>query len=242
MWSDILKNPSQSDSTLTVNLNFPHPVPMTGCVGLYYNGGALAQNGGKVTMSADLDLTYRPLETANPNTVIDLSGEYCFGQAGGCENATVIDGWGFAVPITTLPAGHLVELYGNISDSTFDGTKDNGPLPTGESWGAVNDFYLLPGGCGIFNQNLDSQNFPNPAPLSTLHAWLPHDALHLGSVPLVDRTLPGETTKAPLQSQVEIIFSAPIKVNVGDCMLVIYGRTGNGATDNETQVHALITP
>jgi hypothetical protein len=240
VWTDILKNPSQSDSTFTVNLDFPYPVPMTGCVDLYYTGGALIS--GKVTMSADLDLTYRPSTKANSNTVVDLSGEYCFGQNGGCENATAIAGEGFAVPIFPLPAGHLVELYGNISDSTFDGTRDNGPLPTGASWGAVNDFYLLPGGCGIFAQNLNSQRFPNPAPLSTLHAWLPHDALHLGSVPLVDRTLPGETTKAPLQSLVEIIFSVPIKVNAGDCMLVIYGRTGNGATDNETQVHALIAP
>jgi hypothetical protein len=242
IWTDILKNPSQSDSTLTVNLDFPHPLPMTGCLGLYYGGGALDQKGGKVTMSADLDLTYRPLETANPNMVIGVGGEYCFGQNGGCQNATAIDGEGFAVPIPLLQPGHLVELYGNISDSTFDGTNDNGPLPTGESWGAVNDFYLLPRGCGIFAQNLNSEGFPNPAPLSTLRAWLPHDALHLGSVPLVDRTLPGETTKAPLQSQAQNIFSVPIKVNAGDCMLVIYGRTGNGATDNETQVNALITP
>jgi hypothetical protein len=241
IWSDILKSPSQSDSTFTVNLDFPQPVPMTGCVGLYYGGGPLLVSE-KVTMSADLDLTYRPLEKANSNTVVDLSGEYCFGQDGGCQNATVIDGQGFAVPIPGLPAGHLVELYGNISDSTFDGTQDFGPLPKGDSWGSVNDFYLLPGGCGIFAQNLNSQGFPNPVPLSTLRAWLPHDALHLGSVPLVDRTLPGGATKAALQSQVETIFSVPIKVNAGDCMLVIYGRTGNGATDNETQVHALIAP
>jgi hypothetical protein len=238
IWSDILKNPSQSDSTLTVNVNFPHPLPMTGCVGLYYGGGALVK--GKVTMSADLELTYKAA-SSNPNSVLDLSGEYCFGQEGGCQNATGIDGEGFAVPIT-LPAGHLVELYGDISDSTFDGTNDNGPLPTGASWGSMNDFYLLPGGCGIFAENLNSQGFPNPAPLSTLHSWLPHGALHLASVPLVDRTPPGETSKAPLQSQVENIFSVPVKVNTGDCMVVIYGRTGNGATDNETQVHALMAP
>jgi hypothetical protein len=240
IWTDILKNPSQSDSTFNVNLDFPHPLPMTGCIGLYYGGGALVS--GKVTMSADLDLTYRPLTKANSNTVFGIGGEYCFGRAGGCQNATVIGGQGFAVPIPGLPAGHLVELYGNISDSTFDGTIEQGPLPTGASWGAVNDFYLLPRGCGIFTQNLNSQGFPNPAPLSTLHAWLPHDALHLASVPLVDRTLPGETSKAALQSQVETIFSVPVKVNAGDCMLVIYGRTGNGATDNETQVNALIAP
>jgi hypothetical protein len=240
LWSDILKNPSQSNSSFLVNLNFPNPVPMTGCLGLYYGGGPLLE--GKATMSADLNLRYRPLKNPNPNTVLDLGGEYCFGQDWGCQNATAIDGEAFAVPITIQAAGHLVELYGNISDSTFDGTNDYGPIPTSHSWGAVNDFYLLPGGCGIFAENLNSQGFPNPAPLSTLHSWLPHDALHLASLPLVDRITSGETGKAALQGQLENIFSVPVKVNAGDCMVVIYGRTGNGATDNETQVKALIAP
>jgi hypothetical protein len=238
LWSDILKNPSQSESKFSVNLSFPHPLPMTGCGGLVFAGSSLFE--GKVTMSADLDLTYRSV-SSNTNTVIDLSGEYCFGQDGGCQNATAIDGEGFAVPVSLLTGGHLVELIGNISDSTFDGTPNFGPLPTG-NWGAENDFYLLPGGCGIFTQNLNSQGFPNPAPLATLHSWLPHDALHLESVPLVDRVPSGGTDKATLQRQVENIFSVPVLVHAGDCIVVIYGRKGNGATDNETQVHAVLTP
>jgi len=178
---------------------------------------------------------------SNPNTVIGVGGEYCFGQNWGCQNATAIDGEGFAVPIPMLSSGHLLELYGNISDSTFDGTNSYGPLPRG-SWGSVNDFYLLPGGCGIFEENLNMQGFPNPAPLSTLHSWLPKDALHLASIPQVDRIAPGTAGKAALQNQVENIFSVPIKVIAGDCMLVIYARTGNGAIDNETQVNALMAP
>jgi hypothetical protein len=176
------------------------------------------------------------------NTVLDLSGEYCFGQNWGCENATTIDGKGFAVPIAMQTSGHLIELFGNISDSTFDGTKEYGSLPTGEAWGSVNDFYLLPGGCGTFGENLNGQGFPNPAPLSTLHDWLPHDALHLASLPLVDRITAGETGLATLQGQVENILSVPVKVNAGDCMVMFYGRSGNGATDNETQVKAVIAP
>jgi hypothetical protein len=240
IWSDILKNPSQSDSTFNVNLDFPNPLPMTGCVGLYYGGGPLLE--GKVTMSADLNLRYRPVTNPNPNTVLGVGGEYCFGQDWGCQNATAIDGEGFAVPITMQTAGHLLELYGNISDSSFDGTNNYGPIPTGAAWGAINDFYLIPGGCGIFEQNLNSQGFPNPVPLATLHSWLPKDALHLASVPLVDRIPSGGTGKAALQGQVENIFSVPIEVNAGDCMVVIYGRTGNGATDNETQVNLLMAP
>jgi hypothetical protein len=240
IWSDIVKNPSKSDSTFNVNLDFPNPLPTTGCMGLYYGGGPLLQ--GKTTISANLDLSYRKANS-NPNFVVNVGGgEYCFGQDWGCQNATAIDGEAFAVPVTMTAAGHLLEIYGNIIDSSFDGTSNYGPVPTGKSWGAVNDFYLLPGGCGIFEENLNGQGFPNPAPLATLHSWLPSDALHLVSLPLVDRIASGETGKAALQGQVQNIFSVPVKVNAGDCMLVIYGRTGNGATDNETQVQGLMAP
>ncbi len=77
IWSDILKNPSQSTSNFPVNLDFPHPLPMTGCIGFIFGGGTLVE--GKVTMSADLNLTYAP-SNSDPNAVIYLSGEYCFGQ------------------------------------------------------------------------------------------------------------------------------------------------------------------
>jgi hypothetical protein len=238
IWSDILKNPSQSSSNFPVNLHFPHPLPMTGCVGFVFGGGPLVD--GKVTMSADLNLTYEP-SSAAANTVVGLAGEYCFGQNWGCQNAVTDDTEGFAVPIT-MPAGHLVELFGNISDSTFDGTQNFGPLPTGKEWGAVNDFYLLPAGCGQFGENLNSQGFSNPAPLATLYSWLPDNALHLESVPL-DYEIPQDgTAKATLQKRVERIFPIPLTVNAGDCAVVIYGRKGNGATDNETQVNAVLTP
>jgi len=208
-------------------------------VGLIFAGGPLLEGG--ATMSADLNLTYQASAPV-ANTVLDLSGEYCFGQSVGCQNATTDDAMGFGAPIKMLAGGHLVELFGDISDSTFDGTKYYGPLPTGESWGAVNDFYLLPGGCGMFGQNLNGQGFPNPQLLSTLYSWLPSNAVHLESVPLEYEIPQGERAKATLQSGVERIFSTPVTVNAGDCMVVIYGRTGNGATDNETQVHALLVP
>ena len=236
IWSDILKNPAQSVSQLPVDLHFPHSLPMTGCVGFIFGGGPLVK--GEVTMSADLSLTYE--SSSSNNTVIDLSGEYCFGQDWGCQNATTDDAMGFAVPIV-MPAGRLVELFGDISDSTFDGTRQFGPLPTGEEWGALNDFYLLPGGCGKFGKNLNSQGFPNPVLLSTLYGWLPENALHLESVPLEYKIPDGETGRATLQKRVERI-PAPVAVNSGDCMVVIYGRTGDGATDDETQVKAVLAP
>jgi hypothetical protein len=238
LWSDILKNPSQADTQFQVNLHFPHPLPMTGCVGFVFGGGPLVE--GKVTMSADLNLTYAPT-SSNSSTVIDLSGEYCFGQDWGCENATRDDAMGFGVPIT-LPAGQIVELYGNIGDSTFDGTANFGPLPTGDRWGAVNDFYLLPGGCGEFGAHLNRQGFPKPVLLATLYDWLPQNAVHLVSVPLDYKIPDDETGIATLERRVQKMFPVPVAVNSGDCLVVIYGRTGNGATDNETQVKALLTP
>jgi hypothetical protein len=47
---------------------------------------------------------------------------------------------------------------------------------------------------------------------------------------------------ATLQNQVQNFFSVPVLVNAGDCLLTIYGRSGNGATDDETQVLGLMAP
>lgn len=241
LWFDITKNVTQSDSTFSVDLQFPHPLAATGCIGFYYGGGP--EFAGKTTMKADLDLTYQPASSVNPNTVVAVgAGEYVFGQNWGGQNFTEIDQEGFAVPTQMLQAGHLLELYGNISDTAFDGTPNFGPIPTGDSWGTVNDWYLLPGGCGIFGENLNAQGFPNPLPLSKIHSWLPPDALHLASVPMVDRIASGDTGMATLQNQVQNVFSVPVPVNVGDCMLTIYGRSGNGASDDETQVLGLVGP
>jgi len=52
----------------------------------------------------------------------------------------------------------------------------------------------------------------------------------------------GGTSKAPLTMEVEALLPYPAKVNAGDCVVVIYGRKGNGATDDESQVNAVLTP
>jgi hypothetical protein len=241
IWTEIQKNPTKSEDTLSVDLHFPNPLPMTGCIGFIFAGGPLVEGAAAVTMSADLNLEYEQSDSA-ANTVVDLAGEYCFGQSWGCQNATTNNTRGFAVPITMQAAGHLVELYGDISDSTFDGTQNFGPLPTGEVWGATNNFYLLPGGCGPFGSNLNSQGFPNPVPLNTLNSWLSSNAIHLESVPLDYQIPQNRTSKASLTRQVETLLPDPVKVNAGDCVVVFYGRKGDGATDNETQVHAVLVP
>lgn len=240
LWLDITKNPSQSNSSFPVNLVFPNPLAATGCIGFYYGGGP--QFAGNTTMTADLELTYQLASSPNPNTVVNgIGGEYVFGQNWGGQNATPDDTQGFAFPVS-MPAGHLLELYGNLSDSTLDGTANFGPPPTGTSWGVVNDFYLLPGGCGNFGTNLNNQGFPNPVALTTLYSWIPQNAVHLTSVPMTFNIPPGGSSIAALQSPVQATFTTPPAVNAGDCMVTIYGRTGNGATDNETQVLALMGP
>jgi hypothetical protein len=240
IWTEIQKNPTKSEDTFPVDLHFPSPLPMTGCLGFIFAGGPLVTGAGAVTMSVDLNVEYKPSETL-ANAVVGFGGEYCFGMNWGCQNATTKNNEGFAVPIT-LPAGHLVELYGNISDSTFDGTQNFGPLPTGEVWGATNNFYLLPGGCGKFGNNLNSQGFPNPLPLATLNSWLPDNAIHLESVPMDYQIPQVGTSKASLTRQIETFLPYPVNVNAGDCVVVIYGRKGNGATDDETQVNAVLAP
>ena len=241
IWTEIQKNPTKSEDTLSVDLHFPNPLPMTGCVGFIFAGGPLVEGAGAVTMSADLNLKYKQSESP-ANTVVNLAGEYCFGQNWGCQNATTNDTQGFAVPIAIPVAGHLVELYGDISDSTFDGTANFGPLPTGEVWGAINNFYLLAGGCGKFGSNLNNQGFPNPTSLGTLNGWLPSNAIHVESVPMDYQIPKGGDPKASLTRQVETLLPYPVRVNAGDCIVVFYGRKGDGATDNETQIHAVLVP
>jgi hypothetical protein len=241
IWTEIQKNPAKSQNSLSVDLHFPNPLPMTGCIGFIFAGGPLVEGAAAVTMSADLNLEYKQSDSP-ANTVVDLGGEYCFGQTWGCQNATTNDTQGFAVPITMPAAGHLVELYGDISDSTFDGTQNFGPLPTGEVWGATNNFYLLPGGCGQFGSNLNSQGFPNPVPLNILNSWPSSNALHLESVPLDYQIPQMRTSEASLTRQVETLLPYPVKVNAGDCVVVFYGRKGDGATDDETQIHAVLAP
>jgi hypothetical protein len=52
----------------------------------------------------------------------------------------------------------------------------------------------------------------------------------------------GGNSKASLTRQIETFLPYPVTVNAGDCIVVFYGRKGDGATDNETQIHAVLVP
>jgi hypothetical protein len=69
-----------------------------------------------------------------------------------------------------------------------------------------------------------------------------HHVLHIQhTVPMDYQILPDKTSRASLTRQVETLLPYPVKVDAGDCVVVFYGRKGDGASDNETQVHAVLT-
>ena len=99
--------------------------------------------------------------------------------------------------------------------------------------------------------NACTSEIPLPAPLWRSQRSGSDGSSGFGQDKQIDSTRGGgnsdeqqsiETRISGLSGQLENIFSVPVKVDSGDCMLVIYGRTGNGATDNETQVHAVMGP
>lgn len=81
-------------------------------------------------------------------------------------------------------------------------------------------------------------------PLATPYSWLPDNTVQPETgEPTSKYEIPrDETGKATPQKRVDRIFRVPVAVNAGDCVVVIYGRKGDGATDNETQVHAVWAP
>ena len=93
IWSDILKNPSQSTSNFSVDLQFPHPLPMTGCVGFVLGGGPGVE--GEVTISTDLNLSYGHCGS-DANTVWSICRENIVSAKFGLPDATTDDEEGFA--------------------------------------------------------------------------------------------------------------------------------------------------
>jgi hypothetical protein len=223
----IVKAPTQGTFTFPVNLTLPGGVPMSSCVLLGLNGGSVS-TAHSVTSSADLTLSY----TAAPSpaqAVLGAGGEFCFGQNWGCQAATTNDALSFANVTPIGQAMHLVALYGNISDTTFDGTSAFGAPPTG-AWTANNDFYIYHGAeCASFGVTSGTAGPGN------YYASIPTDAVHLLSVPLSGSGIGVRT--APVYQAL-----ANVPVAAGDCLVTLWGLQGGGGFDNETQVFALAGP
>jgi hypothetical protein len=223
----IVKSPTAGTVTVPINLTLPGGVPMSGCVLLGLNGGPVAtpQN---VTSSASLSLTFTAAQ-APAQSAVGVGGEMCFGQSGGCQLATTNDALSFANVTPIAQAEHLVALYGDISDSTFDGTAAFGPPPAG-AWTATNDFYVYHGAdCASFGV---ASGLAGPG---NYYAAIPASAVHLLSVPLSGSGI------GVAQAQVYQAF-ANMPLAAGDCFVTLWGLTGGGAFDDETQVTALVAP
>ena len=138
----IVKAPTQGTFSLPVDLTLPGGLPISSCVLVGLNGGPVSA-AQEVVSAVDLSLTYAAAQPP-AQSVLGAGGEFCFGQSWGCQAATTDDTQSFAA-ITPVPQPtRLVALYGDISDSTFDGTSTFGPLPAG-AWTATNDFYVYHG-------------------------------------------------------------------------------------------------
>ncbi len=221
----IVKAPTHGSFTLPIDFELPGGLPISNCLLLGLNGGPVS-TGHDMVSSANLSLGFTAPQTP-PQQVIGMGGEFCYGQDWGCQKATTVDTQSFAAVTKLSQPVRLVALYGDISDTTFDGTSAFGPPPAG-SWTATNDFYVYHGaecdqlGSGI----LGPGNY---------YANIPPDATLLLSVPLSGRGI-GVATQP-----VDKTFPN-LSIPAGDCLVTLWGLQGTGGFDNETQVTALVTP
>jgi hypothetical protein len=223
----IVKAPSVGTFKTSINLTLPGGLPVTNCLLLGLNGGSVDVPH-DVTSAANLSLSYTAPQPSAQST-IGVGGEFCFGQSIGCQAATTDSSKSFAyvTPITTQK--QLVALYGDISDSTFDGTYMFGAPPTG-AWSSKNDFYIYHGAeCSSFGV---ASGIAGPG---DYYASIPGDAVHLLSVPLSGGGI-SVTTQPVFQS-----FSNTTLMP-GDCLVTLWGMESGGGFDNETQVLALTSP
>jgi hypothetical protein len=223
----IVKTPTQGIFTVPIDITLPGGLPMSSCVLLGLNGGPVSATHA-VTSSANLSLTF---VAAQPpaQSIHGMGGEFCFGQNWGCQAATTNDAQSFANVTPITQATQLVALYGDISDSTFDGTSAFGAPPAG-AWTATNDFYVYHGAeCSSFGVASGTAGPGN------YYASIPADATHLLSVPHAGSGI------GVGQAQVFQPFSG-VALAAGDCLVTLWGLQGGGGFDDETQIFALTQP
>jgi len=245
VWSDIIKAPTTGNFTAPVNFTLPVGIPISNCLVVGLGGGTVAGEH-RVTGAIDLVATYMAGPASSQSSsaqILGLDSEFCFGQDWGCQGATTNDTQSFAAVTQITQRSSLDVIWGNISDSTFDGSSSFGPLPTGP-WTASNDVYLYPAAdCTQFPADR-SYNGPGD-----YYARVPTGARHLLSAPLsgaggagagatINSLLPGLTNGIAIYQTYSDIALEP-----GECLVSLYGvQHTTGAFDNEDQLHAIVTP
>ena len=223
----ILKQPKIGTSQMTLSESLPAPVPVSGCLVLIMDGGPATGNS-DITMTSDLKFNYE-VATSPAEAPYSLGGgsEFCFGQTDGCEAATDDPTKSFSYAVQVTQDSTLVALYGDIADSSFDGSKNFGAVPSG-AWTMSTDYYVLPGGCGSFPVGASQAG--------NYYSMLPSNANHIHNV-----TLQGNGIGS-LQTPVFQEFSN-LTVHNGDCLVALVEMLGAyGGVDAENQVGYLMEP
>jgi hypothetical protein len=219
----IVKAPTQGTFTVPISFTLAGGLPMSSCVLLGLNGGPVSATH-DVVSTASLSLSYTAQQSPAQH-ILGMGGEFCFGQNWGCQAATTNDAQSFAEVTPVTQPTQIVALYGDISDSTFDGTSSFGPPPSG-AWTATNDFYVYHGSeCAS----------SGPAGPGNYYASIPADAVHLLSVPHSGSGI-GVSEGSLYQPISNVTLAA------GDCLVTLWGLQGGGGFDNETQIFALVAP
>ena len=220
----IVKRPTKG--TISVPINFTLPsyaaLPIAGCLGVILDGGGYER---PIKMATELSIAYSTTLPPTGAYEVGLGGEFCFGQDWGCQAHSVDTTVQYVTTTPITQTSTLVALVGDVSDSPV-GTAEAKPKA---AWGATNDFYLLRGSCEPYT-SAGGQAGPG--------AYL--DNVPAGAMPLLGASLNG-VGRESLQQSFYQPFSNLV-VNAGDCIVTMFGRTGGGSTDDETQVHAVLAP
>ena len=221
----IVKAPTAGTYSSPANFALPGNPPISHCLMIGLNGGTVAAPH-NVTSTSNLTLRYAAPPAAR--TIAGAGGEFCFGQNWGCQRATTNNALSFANVTPITQPQRLVALFGNISDSTFDGSSSFGAPPAGP-WTATNDFYIYHGAeCTALGA---SGGVAGPA---NFYAQIPADAIHLLSKPVSGNRISA--------AAVPVFQPLSVQLAAGDCLVTLYGLQGGvaGGFDNETQVFALL--
>lgn len=220
--SFILKNPINGTNKLPVDYVMPAGIPISDCAVLFLDWEGYS----KVTISSDLEMTYTTSTSQPAGVLLGTNQEFVFGIYIG-PGSTKDDSLSFVQETKITQAGSLVELIGDISDSTF-----GGPLPAGR-WRALNDIYLVRGGCPS-DIHVNSGGWTPKA--GNYYADIPSGAVHLLNAP--------QEGFQNADAQVFVNKPLNVKVEKGDCLLTLFGLNApqGGGIDSENQVKTLFVP
>jgi hypothetical protein len=219
----IVKAPTAGTYRSPANFPLPGEAAISHCLMIGLNGGTVAAPH-PVTSTSDLTLRYAGAPTGP--AIMNIGGEFCFGQSWGCQRATTNTALSFA-NVTAIGAPHrLIALFGNISDSTFDGSATFGAPPAG-AWTAHNDVYVYhAAACAALGA---TGGLAGPA---NFYGQIPADAIHVLSAPISGNRIGAQA--------VPVFQPLSVPLVAGDCLVTLYGLSGGGGFDNESQIQALL--